>query len=154
MPAWLHPRPLPTAQLLEIPPAILEMPSSFQERLFLASLLTLSLGWLQGCTVLFWAVLLLFLKIWSQDVLGPWLPLGWAGFLLGRGMAWRWCWWGREEAGHKGSKPRTEAGVCEGGRHDARVSLSCDGPWGVPAALDHCVFSGDTGKDPSVQAEG
>ena len=40
---------------------------------------------------------------------GPGSPLGWVGFLVGKGMAWRWCWWGEK----KGQAERHQPALTE-----------------------------------------
>lgn len=55
---------------------------------------------------------------------GPGSPLGWAGFLVGRGMAWG-CWWRGERRGRaerdqpSRDKGRRQGGVCQRGKHEA-----------------------------------
>lgn len=77
---------------------------------------------------------------------GPGSPLGWAGFLVGRGMAWR-CWlgvggWGGEARQKGTSLPKTkEVGRGVPGRKTQKLSLSEPArPWGVPAGLGSLCF--------------
>lgn len=64
---------------------------------------------------MFWAVfIVILLKIWSQDVRGPWLPPGLGSFLVGRGlvvgeMSLVGGWWGRGRGVEEGTGlPETE----------------------------------------------
>lgn len=74
---------------------------------------------------------------------GPGSPLGWAGFLVGRGMAWGWCWWGERRGRAERDQPSPDKGRRQGCASEENMKLSLSEPaqpWGVPAGLGPLYF--------------
>lgn len=168
------PSPRPPAHRpppLRIPQTILQIPGqpdrgSFQEILFLESRLTFGLGQAPRlhCFVLSCFLLLFSKNSGARMSWGPSSPLGWVGFLVGKGTAWRWWWrWGRGEVGERRGQAerhqpslaeeacRGVPGVCPGS-HRARAEPAGPQHSAAAAALCSWCFLGGLRGGPQYSA--